>query len=172
MRRVENCNVTDRQQKGITLSAILNVIDGVAAQEGRILVMTTNHIEKLDPALRRPDRVDMQIGFGAVNRFSAQEHFLMFYLEPPNALCMGIRDEATGAVRPVSTPASSEWKVDDIAMLAMEFANAIPSGKYTAAELQNYLLQHRNDPESAAHCVADWVNRTGTKDVGKMVNND
>jgi chaperone BCS1 len=151
MRRVENCNVTNRQQKGITLSAILNVIDGVAAQEGRILVMTTNHIEKLDPALRRPDRVDMQIGFGAVNRFSAQEHFLMFYLEPPNALCMGIRDEATGAVRPVSTPASSEWKVDDIAMLAMEFANAILSGKYTAAELQNYLLQHRNDPESAAH---------------------
>src|SRR6201999_2552221 len=50
--------------KGISLSALLNVIDGVASSEGRILVMTTNHIEKLDSALLRPGRVDMTIGFG------------------------------------------------------------------------------------------------------------
>jgi chaperone BCS1 len=49
--------------KGISLSALLNIIDGVASSEGRILVMTTNHIEKLDSALLRPGRVDMTIGF-------------------------------------------------------------------------------------------------------------
>jgi len=50
--------------KGISLSALLNIIDGVASAEGRILVMTTNHIERLDKALRRPGRVDLTIGFG------------------------------------------------------------------------------------------------------------
>lgn len=50
---------------------------------------------------------------------------------------MGIRDYATGAVRPVptATPASAEWKVHDITALAMEFAKKVPLGKYVAAEL-------------------------------------
>lgn len=47
----------------ISLSALLNVIDGVASQEGRILIMTTNHAERLDDALIRPGRVDMRIKF-------------------------------------------------------------------------------------------------------------
>lgn len=47
----------------ISLSALLNILDGVASQEGRVLIMTTNHIEKLDDALIRPGRVDMTIKF-------------------------------------------------------------------------------------------------------------
>jgi len=35
----------------VSLSALLNVIDGVGSQEGRILIMTTNHITRLDKAL-------------------------------------------------------------------------------------------------------------------------
>ena len=41
-----------------TLSGILNAIDGVMSQEGSILVMTTNHPDKLDKALLRPGRID------------------------------------------------------------------------------------------------------------------
>ena len=43
----------------LTLSGILNAFDGVAASEGRILVMTFNHWKNLDPALLRPCK-----GFG------------------------------------------------------------------------------------------------------------
>lgn len=43
---------------GITLSALLNAIDGAAAPDGRLLVMTTNYPDKLDGALTRPGRVD------------------------------------------------------------------------------------------------------------------
>ena len=42
------------EKGGVTFSGLLNAIDGVASQEGRIFIMTTNHIEKLDPALIRP----------------------------------------------------------------------------------------------------------------------
>ena len=55
---------TSTSTKGISLSGFLNIIDGVASAEGRILVMTTNHIEKLDPALLRPGRVDRIVHFG------------------------------------------------------------------------------------------------------------
>jgi chaperone BCS1 len=39
----------------------LNAIDGVRTADGRILFMTTNHKEKLDPALLRPGRADIHI---------------------------------------------------------------------------------------------------------------
>ncbi len=34
----------------LSLSGLLNILDGVASQEGRVLIMTTNHLEKLDKA--------------------------------------------------------------------------------------------------------------------------
>jgi hypothetical protein len=46
------------EKREISLSALLNVIDGVFSRDGRILIMTTNHPEKVDPALIRPGRAD------------------------------------------------------------------------------------------------------------------
>ncbi|HBM13442.1 MAG TPA: hypothetical protein DD390_12165, partial [Rhodospirillaceae bacterium] len=48
----------------ISFSGLLNAIDGPASQEGRMLFMTTNHPDRLDPALIRPGRVDMQAELG------------------------------------------------------------------------------------------------------------
>lgn len=48
----------DRQQDGITLSGLLNAIDGIASREGRMLFITSNHPDRLDPALLRPGRID------------------------------------------------------------------------------------------------------------------
>lgn len=58
---------------------LLNAIDGVAAQEGRLLFMTTNHPERLAPALVRPGRVDVRLAFA--NATSQQTHafFASFY---------------------------------------------------------------------------------------------
>ena len=48
-------------QKSITLSDILNIIDGVNETPGRILIISSNHYEKLDPALIRPGRIDYHL---------------------------------------------------------------------------------------------------------------
>lgn len=39
----------------LTFSGLLNALDGVASAEGRILFMTTNYVDRLDPALIRPE---------------------------------------------------------------------------------------------------------------------
>ncbi|WCJ40948.1 P-loop containing nucleoside triphosphate hydrolases superfamily protein [Euphorbia peplus] len=51
------------QGNQVTLSGLLNFIDGLWSSYGdeRIIIFTTNHIEKLDPALLRPGRMDLQI---------------------------------------------------------------------------------------------------------------
>ena len=48
----------DRGGQHVSFSGLLNALDGVRSQEGRILFMTTNHRERLDPALLRPGRAD------------------------------------------------------------------------------------------------------------------
>lgn len=52
--RVDNSSERKDNESSITLSGLLNAIDGLAAPEGRLLFATTNHVQKLDPALIRP----------------------------------------------------------------------------------------------------------------------
>jgi hypothetical protein len=55
----------DISNKGdsITLSFILNLLDGVLETPGRILIITSNYPEKLDKALIRPGRIDVKVEF-------------------------------------------------------------------------------------------------------------
>lgn len=61
---------------GISFSGLLNAIDGPASQEGRMLFMTTNHRDRLDPALIRPGRVDMQVELGHCGPDELQKLYL------------------------------------------------------------------------------------------------
>jgi mitochondrial chaperone BCS1 len=57
-------------------------LDGVVASEERIICMTTNHPERLDPALIRPGRVDVKEYFGHATTHQIKEMFLRFYGGP------------------------------------------------------------------------------------------
>jgi mitochondrial chaperone BCS1 len=48
----------------VTLSGLLNVLDGFNAPENVLFVMTTNRFEALDPALLRPGRIDYRLYMG------------------------------------------------------------------------------------------------------------
>ncbi|CBQ68803.1 related to BCS1-mitochondrial protein of the AAA family of ATPases [Sporisorium reilianum SRZ2] len=69
----------DGYQASVTFSGLLNALDGVASGESRIIFMTTNHIEKLDPALIRPGRVDLIAELGDAEREQVQELMTRFY---------------------------------------------------------------------------------------------
>lgn len=68
-------------QSSVTFSGLLNALDGVASSEERIIFMTTNHIDRLDPALIRPGRVDLQEYIGDATPAQARRLFLRFYGE-------------------------------------------------------------------------------------------
>jgi chaperone BCS1 len=63
----------------VTFSGLLNALDGVAAGEERIAFLTTNHIDRLDPALIRPGRVDMMLRIGEATRYQAGQMWDRFY---------------------------------------------------------------------------------------------
>lgn len=47
----------------VTLQGLLNCLDGITTPHGLITFMTSNYAHKLDPALRRPGRVDRSFEF-------------------------------------------------------------------------------------------------------------
>ena len=76
----------NREGRKVSFSGLLNAIDGVRSQEGRILFMTTNHIEKLDPALLRPGRADVHVKLDYATSTQIRKMFLRFFPEAEKGL--------------------------------------------------------------------------------------
>ncbi|KAJ5917495.1 hypothetical protein N7466_011049 [Penicillium verhagenii] len=134
-------------QRLISLSALLNCIDGVCAKPGRILIMTTNHRDRLDQALTRPGRVDIEVEFELASTLSVQKLFFAFYT-PCNPLGDSDQDQRTGNIH---------HETDILHSLSAEFARYVPGRRFSPAEIENYLLKYRTDPASAVAEVNEWI---------------
>jgi ATPase family associated with various cellular activities (AAA) len=62
----------DDEQSGVTMSGMLNVLDGFQSPPGVITIMTTNRKDVLDPAIIRPGRVDLQEHLDCLDYFQLQ----------------------------------------------------------------------------------------------------
>lgn len=110
---------SEDDESKVTFSGLLNAIDGVAAGEGRILVMTTNHPEKLDAALTRAGRADLKYEIGHPDDGQVCRMYGRFF---PNAT----DSQTLRFVQAIGTPE-----------------------KTSMAALQGVLLKYRNDAEAA-----------------------
>jgi len=72
-------NVAD--QNGVTLSGLLNVLDGFYAPTNVLFMMTTNRIEILDEALLRPGRIDYKLYLGRASDCQKIELYRRFFPE-------------------------------------------------------------------------------------------
>ena len=67
------------RQSQLTLSGVLNAIDGVASEDSQILIMTTNHKDHLDQSLIRPGRVDRDFYLDNCDVYQVKEMFINFF---------------------------------------------------------------------------------------------
>lgn len=63
----------------VSFSALLNCLDGTYYKDGIITILTTNHIEKLDPALIRDGRVDLRVEFKNPDEYQVKQYVQLFY---------------------------------------------------------------------------------------------
>ena len=89
----ENYAIKTEQKKNpyvfgeeLSLSFILNLLDGILETPGRILIVTTNHVEKLDKAFIRPGRIDVNLEVGYCTLDMIKDMFNFFYEEDCNEL--------------------------------------------------------------------------------------
>ena len=75
----DKTNSIDKMLTMTNLADILNLVDGLCSTHGRIMIMTTNRIDKLDPALIRPGRIDLKLEVGYVNREIFDQFTMSFF---------------------------------------------------------------------------------------------
>ena len=66
-------------QGSVTMSGLLNALDGITGGDGRIVCMTTNHIEQLDPALIRPGRCDKKVLLDNASDEQIEKIYLQYF---------------------------------------------------------------------------------------------
>lgn len=70
----------------ITLGDILELLDGLVEMTGRMFIMTSNHPERLDPALLRPGRIDETIWFKNMTCNDIRNMYKLWFKQPLPAL--------------------------------------------------------------------------------------
>merc|ERR1719433_1663755 len=80
------------RHSSLTFTGLLNTLDGIGHAKGQIVIMTTNHIERLDEALIRAGRADVWLEFKKAARepdsatdWQLEELFKWFYHDTPEA---------------------------------------------------------------------------------------
>ncbi|HEX4883252.1 MAG TPA: AAA family ATPase [Casimicrobiaceae bacterium] len=68
----------DAQVK-VSYSGFINALDGVAAHEGSVVFLTTNHPERIDEAAIRSGRVDFRMALGLCDADQLERMFLKFF---------------------------------------------------------------------------------------------
>jgi chaperone BCS1 len=147
----------------LSLSGLLNSLDGVAAAEGRcvittsfcnlaadvpyprLLFATTNHIERLDPALSRPGRMDVWVNFTHATKWQAEGIFKCFFpSKPAGATTASPSEESSKDVDTSQknlplpkrkTPSHTIPVLDEteISELAKRFADSIPENELSVS---------------------------------------
>lgn len=122
----------------VTFSGLLNCLDGVASTEARIVFMTTNYLERLDPALIRPGRVDFKEYVGYCTRYHLEEMFKRFY---------GNNSGAGSEGDVAETPTTIQSKESNL--YHVKFADRVLStGKNVSpAQIQGYFMMHKTSKE-------------------------
>ncbi|KAH9428653.1 hypothetical protein MCOR02_011199 [Pyricularia oryzae] len=138
------------------MSGLLNAIDGVAAHEGRILIMTTNKPEILDEALIRSGRVDLQVAFRNATQQQASELFQRLYSTEKSvksSRCLSPLD-ATDKKDDLET---SITDANELIEMAGEFGSKIVPDQMSPAEIQGFLLKRKMCPRKVLRDVEAWV---------------
>ena len=122
--------------KKVTLNGLLNVIDGATATEGRLLIMTTKHPEKLDKALLRKGRVDRHFEVEYATKITAELTFNRIFGQDTR------KRHTTSAIN----------------QFAKAFSAQFPThSEITTATLVHYCMQYQRQPCEAVRDFARYL---------------
>lgn len=121
---------TSKELCRVSYNTLLDALDGINANNGRIVFITTNHPDKMGKAILRPGRIDVKRKLDYVQNDEIKDYFKMFYdyfnLDP--TLISDYTNKFIHNVR-----------------------NSKKGSQITFAELQQFLVQYLEDIDSAVN---------------------
>ncbi|KAG0048600.1 hypothetical protein BGZ83_006456 [Gryganskiella cystojenkinii] len=149
-------------ENNVTLSGILNSLDGITAQEGSVVFMTTNHIRKLAPALIRPGRCDRKLLFDYADEHQIRGMCLKFLLSR-SASGQITKDRLSKGETPSNEADPEEQaRMDAYDAHVHEVTEQIcqkitHKDAVTTAQLQAFFMLHRESPDTIVDSIPDFL---------------
>ncbi len=75
------CSTIETMNDALTLETLLNIFDGTLTNDGLIYIITTNHVDHLDPALIRPGRIDVKMHMKCCDKSQLKKIYFKFFNE-------------------------------------------------------------------------------------------
>lgn len=116
----------------LTLSGLLNALDGVSSQDGCLIFLTTNFPQQLPERLVRSGRIDVKVPFACATKEQIRRLWRSFYPQ------------------------------SDDAELENAFVEAAPADVLAMADLQGLLLDHKREPREALRAMRELVRKLNT----------
>ena len=117
-------NLVKDNSDDITLSYILNIIDGIRETPGRIMIITSNNYDILDPALVRPGRIDLTLKMRNTTIDIIREMYSHYYKDIlPENIITCLKDNVLSPAKIVNLRLQNTEKEDFIKALINEFKN-------------------------------------------------
>ena len=111
----------------LSLSCILNLLDGIVETPGRIVIMTSNYPERIDSALKRPGRMDIHVELKRATRTVIVEMLSSFYEIPRTTI---------------------------LSMYAMELER-IRENYYSIAQVSNFCVMNKHNIRNALSALCE-----------------
>lgn len=144
---------------GVLLDLLLQALDGVGAAQDRIVVITTNKLEDLDPALIRPGRIDIKVECGLATCEMAEKMFLRFF-GPMEATSSGETGGKDDDGKKEQETAENELDPEEANALAKDFGKVLGSKVFSGAELEHYCVTIFGDPRAGVKNAEKWKKGT------------
>lgn len=176
-----NVNGSNRRS-AVTMSGLLNVIDGVGSEEGKLFFATVSHAAALSPfspssplspfyflsytntlstlfQTNYPDRLDPALM--RPGRIDKKIEYRLATVEQATALYTRFFPSS----RFINSSSNPEKDLTDVDVdaLAKKFGAGVPEDEFSTAELQGFLLSHKKDPIFAAENITSWVEHERTE---------
>ncbi|KAF9377168.1 hypothetical protein BGX21_003270, partial [Mortierella sp. AD011] len=149
-------------ENNVTLSGILNSLDGITAQEGSVVFMTTNHIRKLAPALIRPGRCDRKLLFDYADAHQIRGMCLKFLLSRSASGqltkdCLSKDEVPSDEIDPeeqarLEAYDARVYEVADQICQKITFKDSV-----TTAQLQSFFMLHRESPDTVIDAIPAFL---------------
>jgi chaperone BCS1 len=126
---------TPPKRTKVTLSGLLNAIDGPGSREGRLVIMTTNAPDALDEAMYRRGRIDRKFCLSySTKRFASITFMRIFGRDPLNTI-----------------------PEKQLINMSKRSGNRIPKDVFTPSDIQEFCLSYRGKPQEAVAGISEFV---------------
>ncbi|KAI8340863.1 P-loop containing nucleoside triphosphate hydrolase protein [Chlamydoabsidia padenii] len=151
-------------QPRLSMTGILNALDGVTAQEGSMIFMSCNNMDDIEPALLRPGRIDIKMELGYADQDQIRAMYHRFMDDDDNQLDNDDNaDKKDQSLLMIKSPSSTSSvstitsSTDTVLPDVDRFVRAIPAEYVTPAELQNFFICHLDaiqaSPDPIQHII-------------------